>query len=141
MESWLEANTYKAGETWYDDVRLAVYAVPALAADAPATPLDARFGPSIHLDGYTLLTGDLAPGDILQLALFWRAVEPVERYKVFVHLYAQDGRMAAQTDREPGAMKAFSELVEKYPDDPLANLHYESLQQGHYGTTLVMTSK
>jgi hypothetical protein len=103
VESWLEANTYKAGETWYDDVRLALYAVPALAADAPATPLDARFGPSIHLDGYTLLTDALVPGDILQLALFWRAVEPVERYKVFVHLYDQSGRLAAQTDSEPGA--------------------------------------
>jgi mannosyltransferase len=103
VESWLEANTYKAGETWYDDVRLALYAVPALAADAPATPLDARFGPSIYLDGYTLLTDALVPGDILQLALFWRAVEPVERYKVFVHLYDQSGRLAAQTDSEPGA--------------------------------------
>jgi hypothetical protein len=103
VESWLEANTYKAGETWYDDVRLAVYAVPALVADAPAVPIEARFGPSIHLDGYTLLKDALAPGDILQLALFWRATEPVERYKVFVHLYAPSGRLAAQTDSEPGA--------------------------------------
>jgi hypothetical protein len=103
IESWLEAHTYKAGETWYGDVRLALYAVPAQVADAPAVPLAARFGTAMHLDGYTLLTGDLAPGDILQLALFWHASQPVERYKVFVHVYDEAGRLVAQTDSEPGA--------------------------------------
>ena len=33
----------------------------------------------------------------------WIATEPVERYKVFVHLYAPSGRLAAQTASEPGA--------------------------------------
>jgi mannosyltransferase len=104
IEGWLEAHTYKAGETWYGDVRLAVYAVPAQVADAPAVPLDARFGSTIHLDGFTLLNERLAPGDILQLALFWRAAGPIsERYKVFVHLYDEGGELVAQTDSEPGA--------------------------------------
>ena len=104
IESWLESHTYKAGEAWYGDVRLAVYAVPAEATDVPAVSLDARFGPSICLDGYTLLTEALAPGDILQLALFWRAAESIaDRYKVFVHLYDEAGRLLAQTDSEPGA--------------------------------------
>jgi mannosyltransferase len=123
IESWLETHTYKAGETWYGAVRLAVYAVPArgsgeasaelsrAVADVPDVPLDVRFvpggrsaGPAIHLDGYTLLTDALAPGDIAQLALFWRATEPIpDRYKVFVHLYDGAGRLVAQTDSEPGA--------------------------------------
>jgi hypothetical protein len=61
-------------------------------------------GPVIHLDGYTLLTEALVPGDILQLTLFWRASEPIpERYKVFVHLYDEADRLVAQTDSEPGA--------------------------------------
>jgi hypothetical protein len=103
IESWLESHTYKAGETWYGDVRLAVYAVPAAVAETPAVPLDARFGAAIHLDGYTLLDDRLAPGDILQLALFWRAAEPISaRYKVFVHLYDEAGELIAQTDSEPG---------------------------------------
>ncbi len=104
IESWLEAYTYKAGETWYGDVRLATYAVPTAFADDPAVPLDVRFGEAIHLDGYTLLTEDVAPGDIVQLTLFWRASAPIsERYKVFIHLYGESGRVLAQTDSEPGA--------------------------------------
>ena len=104
IESWLEAHTYKAGETWYGDVRLAVYAVPAAVADTPATPTDARFGPTIRLTGYTLLTPVAQPGDILQLALFWRTDTPLtQRYKVFVHLYDSQGALVAQTDSEPGA--------------------------------------
>ena len=104
IESWLESHTYKAGETWYGDVRLAVYAVPAEVADAPAARLDARFGTVIHLDGYTALPKAVEPGDIVQLALFWRVAEPIpERYKVFVHLYNEAGQLVAQTDSEPGA--------------------------------------
>jgi hypothetical protein len=111
IESWLEKRTYKASETWYRDVRLAVYAVPIDVADEPAVHLDVRFiaddgsgGPIIYLEGYTVINGALNPGDILQLALFWRIKESIsERYKVFVHLYDRNGRLIAQTDSEPGA--------------------------------------
>jgi hypothetical protein len=110
VETWLESHTYKAAETWVGDVRVAVYAVPVDVADAPAARLDAVFnpsdsatGPAIWLDGYTLPNDELGPGDILQLALFWRAEEPIpNRYKVFVHLYDGDGQLVAQTDSEPG---------------------------------------
>jgi hypothetical protein len=110
VETWLESHTYKAAETWVGDVRVAVYAVPVDVADAPAARLDAVFnpsdsatGPAIWLDGYTLPNDELGPGDILQLALFWRAEEPIpNRYKVFVHLYDEAGQLVAQTDSEPG---------------------------------------
>lgn len=109
VEGWLEQHTYKASEIWFGDVRLAIYAAPLDSADAPASLLDARFGrdaaqQSIILDGYSLLTPTPRPGDILQLALFWRALEPIpERYKVFVHIYNPAGQLVAQTDSEPGA--------------------------------------
>jgi mannosyltransferase len=111
IETWLEKNTYKAGETWYGDVRLAVYAVPTEVADTPSTALDVRFTPAggiedsgIYLDGYTLLKERIAAGDILQLALFWRVEHQIaDRYKVFVHLYDDAGTLVAQTDSEPGA--------------------------------------
>ena len=111
IENWLEAHTYKAGETWYRDVRLAIYAVPARVAEVPEVPTEVVFsreldpgGPTIFLDGFTLLTESLAPGDILQLALFWRTEVPIaERYKVFVHVYDENGQVVAQTDSEPGA--------------------------------------
>jgi mannosyltransferase len=70
----------------------------------PAVSLAAQFGPAIQLDGYTLLTGALAPGDIAQVTLFWHASEEIpDRYKVFVHLYDEAGELVAQTDSEPGA--------------------------------------
>lgn len=56
------------------------------------------------LDGYSLLTPTAAPGDIVQLALFWRGGAPIdERYKVFVHILDGNGNIVAQTDREPGS--------------------------------------
>lgn len=105
IERWLEAHTYKAGETWYKDVRLAVYAVPSETLDPSELALDApvRFGRHIYLEGYGVLTDELAAGDILQLSLLWRATDSLsQRYKVFVHLYDQAGQVVAQTDSEPG---------------------------------------
>jgi len=104
VESWLDQHAYKAAEKWYGNVRLATYAVPAHIAGAPERRLDVRLGDHIWLDGYTLLTPSAAPGDIVQLALFWRGGAPIDRrYKVFVHLLDGNGNIVAQTDREPGS--------------------------------------
>ncbi|MDW8327730.1 MAG: glycosyltransferase family 39 protein [Anaerolineales bacterium] len=103
IESWLNAHTFKAGEQWFGQVRLAMYAA-ARPATEPATRLDARFGEHIALEGYALSATEARPGDILQLTLFWRTDATLaERYKVFVHLYADvNAPPAAQTDSEPG---------------------------------------
>jgi hypothetical protein len=120
VESWLDAHAYKAGETWHGNVRLATYAVPAQVADEPKTHLDARLGDRIRLDGYTLLTPSAAPGDIVQLALFWRCNAPIkERYKVFVHLLDGDGAIVAQTDREPGGDLLPTNVWK--PDEPIVD--------------------
>ena len=111
MEDWLNTNTFKAGEAWYGQVRLATYAVAAPATEI-ATPSGARFttpsGATITLDGFTLQSSTLAPGDILQVTFFWRADAALkERYKVFVHLYAApDQPPPAQQDGEPGGGRA-----------------------------------
>ena len=103
VESWLDRHTYKAGQTWYGDVRLATYAVPLHMSDTPSQTLSVRLGDHIWLDGYSLLTPSVAPGDIAQLALFWRADAAIaDRYKVFVHVLQPDDTILAQTDREPG---------------------------------------
>jgi 4-amino-4-deoxy-L-arabinose transferase-like glycosyltransferase len=103
VETWLDKHTYKAGDTWYGNVRLAMYAVPIQMADTPGQKTDARLGDHIWLDGYSLLTPAVAPGDIVQIALFWRCDTHIsDRYKVFVHLVSADGSIVAQTDREPG---------------------------------------
>ncbi|MBN1935306.1 MAG: glycosyltransferase family 39 protein [Anaerolineae bacterium] len=105
VERWLEANTFKASDTWYGDVRLAVYAVPQdLATVEMAHSLDdVRFGDQIALRGYTLFPERVQRGDILQIALFWEALAvPDGRFKVFVHLIDATGQIVAQFDGEPG---------------------------------------
>lgn len=102
IEQWLNTQTFKAGEQWHGQIRLATYAV-----SAPAThiehPSGARFGDHLTLLGYTLQSETLAPGDILQLTLFWQTDQLLgERYKVFVHLYADPfAPPEAQQDGEP----------------------------------------
>lgn len=103
VERWLNEHTFKASDAWFGQVRLATYAAPA-SAPQPEIRLQARFGDAIRLEGYALKPERLAPGDILQVTLFWTADEPLEaRYKVFVHVYADDAQPpAAQQDGEPG---------------------------------------
>lgn len=103
IERWLDANTYKGLETWYGTVRLVVYAVPVVMSNQPDHALEVRFGDSLRLTGYSLVGETAAPGDILQLALFWQADAPIAaRYKVFVHVLGPDGSILTQVDREPG---------------------------------------
>jgi hypothetical protein len=103
IERWLEEKAYKAAEEWYGDVRFVVYAVPGEAAQSMENPVQRIFGDRITLQGYTLETEQLAAGDILQLTLFWETAESLDtRYKIFLHLLDQNGRMVAQRDSEPG---------------------------------------
>jgi len=112
VEDWLNTNTFKARDVWYGQVRLATYAVAAPATKI-ARPSGARFttpsGATITLNGYTLPShvlapGDtMSPGDIVPITLFWQTDTALEeRYKVFVHVYAApDQPPPAQQDGEP----------------------------------------
>ncbi len=64
-------------------------------------PLDIKLGQDIALHGYTLdQAGDGA--NEFHLTLYWQAVERInERYKVFVHVVDEAGRIVAQQDTEP----------------------------------------
>lgn len=102
VEGWLDQHCFKALESWFGNVRLAVYAVPRSPARDIQHPLGYMLGESIRLKGYSLLTPEPRSGDILQLALFWEAVQPVgTRYKVFVHLVDGRGNIVGQRDGEP----------------------------------------
>jgi 4-amino-4-deoxy-L-arabinose transferase-like glycosyltransferase len=105
VERWLASNAYKASETWYGDVRLAVYGLP-LAEETPALAHaldDVRFGEEIALRSYYIEPAQVQPGDVIRVALSWEALNtPSGRYKVFLHLVEPDGKIAAQVDTEPG---------------------------------------
>jgi len=103
VEGWLAKRAYKALDTWYGGVRLAIYAVPTAPPEEIQNPLDAKLGDEIGLSGYNLLTHEVEAGDILPLTLFWQALtQPQERYKVFVHVLDEAGHIVGQWDGEPG---------------------------------------
>jgi len=67
------------------------------------TAVSIPFGPAITLQGYTVRTDNLQPGDIVQATLFWQTAVPLNtRYKVFLHLVDENGNLVAQRDSEPG---------------------------------------
>jgi hypothetical protein len=103
-ERWLEANAYKAADTWYGDVRLVTYAIPeAETAEMDHLLENVRLGEAIALRGYTRTPEDVQCGDILQVTLFWEALDsPPGRYKVFLHLVDDQGQIVSQYDGEPG---------------------------------------
>jgi mannosyltransferase len=103
VEGWLAERAYKALDTWYGGVRLAIYAIPTASPQEIQNPLEARLGDEIGLSGYNLLAHEVEAGDILPLTLFWQALaQPQERYKVFVHLLDEAGHIVGQWDSEPG---------------------------------------
>jgi len=102
FESWLADHAYKAGDRWYGDVRLAIYGL-APSPERPDVTLDALFGERIFLRGYALIDGDVAPGDIIPVTLFWEAARDIEDpYKVSVQLLdAEKGQLVSQMDTVP----------------------------------------
>jgi 4-amino-4-deoxy-L-arabinose transferase-like glycosyltransferase len=104
VEGWLGERTYKALDTWYGSVRLAIYAVPqAGPATEIAHPLSASLGDKVMLLGYSLLSEEVYAGGTLELTLFWQALAALgERYVIFIHVLDPDGHIVGQRDTEPG---------------------------------------
>lgn len=101
VERWLTLNGYTVMDRWLDrSVRVQLY---ALASGEPArTPTDVVYGGTLKLEGWGLDRTSAAPGDILRLALDWRAVEDVEEnVKVIARLVDDRGRTFAESDRAP----------------------------------------
>jgi uncharacterized membrane protein len=127
VEGWLDSYAYKALDSWYGNVRLAVYAVQGQAPTMPDQDLGVPFynnenGDEIVLLGYSLLDNRLAAGDIAQAALFWQADQtPSQRYKVFVHVLDEDNQIVGQRDAEPGGGMRLTTLWE--PGDVVADNH------------------
>ena len=125
VEGWLDGHTYKAFDSWYGNVRLAVYAVPAKTPVAPDVRLDlsladASSGDEITLVGYSLLRETLAAGDIAQISLFWQVDRtPVRRYKVFAHVLDEANHIVGQHDSEPGGGALLTTLWS--PATPIAD--------------------
>jgi mannosyltransferase len=127
IEGWLDSHAYKALDSWYGNVRLAIYAVPEQAPTAPDHVLDVHLqnpesGDEITLLGYSLLNDRLAAGDIAQITLFWQANRtPAQRYTVFLHALDGDNHIVGQRDAEPGGGVRLTPLWE--PGQTIADNH------------------
>jgi hypothetical protein len=61
-----------------------------------------NLGQKVALYGYDLSARDLRPGDILQLSLYWQALEPMDvPYTVFTHLLDVANQVRGQMDNQP----------------------------------------
>jgi hypothetical protein len=70
----------------------------------PQQATDIHFAEPIALVGYDLNAAARAPGESLELALYWRVSGSIVRnYQVFTHLLAPDGRLIAGSDHIAGA--------------------------------------
>jgi hypothetical protein len=66
------------------------------------TPTFIRWNDGIALSGYTLPHSIYRPGEVVPIALAWRATDaPQQPYILFIHLIGPDGGIWGQVDRPP----------------------------------------
>jgi len=103
LQAWLAPRAYRASDAWHGPLHLLLYALPGRGAGSvDLAPAATSWQNGISLVRALAREDELSPGQILRLDLSWQAAEPItDAYKVFVHLQAADGRLAAQRDAEP----------------------------------------
>ena len=76
---------------------------PVSMPKAMSTPLGVTFGGRIRLIGADVDTHSAAPGESIEIVLYWQALAPMERdYSTFVHLLDPNEIVVAQRDMFPG---------------------------------------
>jgi hypothetical protein len=72
--------------------------------DGPQHAMDIHFAEPVTLAGHDLSATSCAPGETLNLALYWSASGSIAgNYQVFTHLLTPDGSLVAQSDQIAGA--------------------------------------
>ncbi len=85
---------------------LPAYAHPALASEADLArishPTQITFADQIQLVGYDIDARSVKPGEVADVALYWRALTPMhESYRVFAHLIGAGDTSAGGADVVP----------------------------------------
>ena len=88
---------FKTGNVY---VLLPIPAPPVIPAE-PDVQLEARWAGQVELTGFSLDEEALLSGQPAQLTLFWKALQPLPDYKVFVHLRDPNNQPVAQADHIP----------------------------------------
>ena len=102
--------------------------------DIPATAHAANFGDQIALLGYHVAGEPAAPGDTLELTLFWQAQRPLAiEYQVFVHVLDAGGQLVAQSDKlNPGEFPTHRWPADRYVPDNHRLILPDDLPLGDY---------
>jgi len=135
LNRWFSTHGSKAYTSDWTDANLSLYITQAAANDQPQHRLNLRLGDSIFLEGYSLGTDTLAPGDTLILTLFWKTNATLDRrYTVFTHLIGSNGALQAQRDSEPrgGSLPTDQWPVNQRIADNYAMLLPEDIPAGNY---------
>jgi mannosyltransferase len=99
LKRWLDDNLYPASGGWREDTLYLLYVAPQgpWRTVAPDTPFDG----AIVLEEASF-TPQAEHGGVVGVKLTWRAEREIPRnYKVFVHLYDNQGQLVAQHDAQP----------------------------------------
>ncbi len=98
--AWVEQN-YLARRVWDNDH--IIYFAPRLYPDQIIpNEQTVRLGDSLALRGFQLDRSTLAPGDQLQLKVFWQSLAPLTAdYTVFTQLLDHQGRLVTGWDSQP----------------------------------------
>ncbi len=105
FEHWLSQNAYIAYHDWFHGIRLYLYSAPQ--PDAPKRELEigaqrANLDSPIELAKAEYHPAPVPSGKVVNLALYWRAVQPVAGdYKVSARLTDAAGHVYRQHDRRP----------------------------------------
>ena len=103
----------------------------------PAVAVGANFGDQIALLGYHVDSESAAPGDTLELTLFWQAQRPLDiEYQVFVHVLDAEGQLMAQSDKiNPGEFPTHRWPTDRYVPDTHRLALPPDLPPGQYTVT------
>jgi hypothetical protein len=97
-EQWLVRHAFKAGDTWFDEVRLVGFGTtPATAT----RPIEVTLAETLRLLEIHL-TEPLRPGQVLPVEFVWQALDqPRVDYNLFLQLLDARGAPVAQHDSPP----------------------------------------
>ena len=99
LKEWLDLNLFPAFGQWREDTLYMQYLSPVDGIAQVESRL--TFGEAIELQAAEF-NPQAMPDDRVTVRLTWTSVDPISgNYKVFVHLYATDGRLVAQHDAVP----------------------------------------
>ncbi|MFL7840408.1 MAG: hypothetical protein ACK2T4_05985 [Candidatus Promineifilaceae bacterium] len=96
---------------------------PSMPSASAQEVLDVRFANEpLRLTGYSLSSTSAAPGDSIELTLFWQSAGPASRpFTVFNQLLDENGQLVAQQDNwpvngswPPSCWRAGDEIVDRY---------------------------